>query len=143
MDGAALKYAAGQKVYGTGSSAPTTGTVDPTGYIDRELNKSTTGAPSQARSGLAQAALAKLKGNPIGDYQVTQPGPSSPAAAPITGFVINEIGQLVPQSPTPPPIDPTDAGGMMPQGGPPSSPLLALAALAKLRGGAGGITPGN
>lgn len=33
------RFAAGKKVYGSGSYAPTKGTVNPTGYIKRELKK--------------------------------------------------------------------------------------------------------
>lgn len=49
-------YSVGKRVYNGGTDAPTRGTVDPLGYITRELT-------SQSRSGLAQAALAKLRGN--------------------------------------------------------------------------------
>lgn len=54
-------YAAGQKIYGTGSYAPTVGTVDPSGYVDRGI--------SQSRSGLAAAALNKLQQNTTGHTQ--------------------------------------------------------------------------
>ncbi len=33
------RFAAGKKVYSQGSHAPTRGTVDPSGYIKRELKK--------------------------------------------------------------------------------------------------------
>lgn len=33
------RFAAGKKVYGQGSFAPTRGTVDPSGYIKRELRR--------------------------------------------------------------------------------------------------------
>jgi len=33
------RFAAGKKVYSQGSHAPTRGTVNPTGYIKRELKK--------------------------------------------------------------------------------------------------------
>lgn len=49
-------YSVGNRVYRGGSSAPTQGTVDPMGYIDRELNN----MASQQRSGLAAAALRRL-----------------------------------------------------------------------------------
>lgn len=45
-------YSVGNRVYRGGSSAPTVGTVDPMGYIERELNK-----VADSRSGLAAAAL--------------------------------------------------------------------------------------
>lgn len=56
------RYLTGNKVYRGGSSAPTMGTVDPMGYIDREINKRSNmlSDPSQTRSGLAQAALQRL-----------------------------------------------------------------------------------
>lgn len=52
-------YSVGNTIYGSGGSAATMGTVDPTGYIDRSLN-------SQSRSGLAQAALSRLQNNQFG-----------------------------------------------------------------------------
>jgi hypothetical protein len=54
--GATQRYSAGNKVYGAGRSNPTSGTVDPSGYIDRGLNNQT----SDRRSGLAQAAFNRL-----------------------------------------------------------------------------------
>lgn len=56
--GATQRYSAGNKVYGAGRSNPTSGTVDPTGYVDRGFNN----AASQRRSGLAQAAFSRLSG---------------------------------------------------------------------------------
>ncbi|HET7713139.1 MAG TPA: hypothetical protein VFK94_01280, partial [Patescibacteria group bacterium] len=62
-------YGAGATVYGSGSSAATTGTVDPLGYITRELEKRRqqyqggTDGQSDTRSGLAQTALANLDAN--------------------------------------------------------------------------------
>jgi hypothetical protein len=49
-------YAAGSKIYNGGSSAATSGTVNPMGYIDRSLNQQS----STRRSGLAKAALTRL-----------------------------------------------------------------------------------
>jgi hypothetical protein len=57
-------YAAGSTIYGSGSSAATSGTVDPMGYIERELEKRRLayqgGADGQSdtRSGIAAQALA-------------------------------------------------------------------------------------
>lgn len=51
-------YAAGNKIYGGGSSAPTTGPVDPTGYAERDLT-------ANARR---DAILRRLKANASGDY---------------------------------------------------------------------------
>lgn len=67
-------YAAGNKVYGSGRSNPTNGTVDPAGYVKRESDK---------RSGLAAAAMRRLEGN---QQQRQQPAPQAgqlPAFMPI------------------------------------------------------------
>jgi hypothetical protein len=64
------RYSVGDKVYRGGSSAPTMGTVDPMGYIDRGLRQKMAGlfsnAASQTRSGLAAAALRRQQGMPTG-----------------------------------------------------------------------------
>lgn len=65
-------YAVGNRVYGGGSSAPTMGTVDPVGYVDRSLN-----APSDSRSGLASAALRRLGGG-AGNEQQSPSVPTGP-----------------------------------------------------------------
>ena len=52
-------YAAGATIYNGGSSTATSGTVDPMGYVERNLRM--TAAPSQTRSGLAKAALTRVK----------------------------------------------------------------------------------
>lgn len=49
------RYAAGRKVYGGGRSNPTSGTVDPTGYIERSANN----MASERRSGLASSAISR------------------------------------------------------------------------------------
>lgn len=49
-------YAAGNKVYNGGSSAATVGPVDPTGYIDRELNNNPSYSP-----GVAAGALSTIR----------------------------------------------------------------------------------
>lgn len=67
-------YSVGNRVYRGGSSAPTQGTVDPMGYIDRELNN-----PSQRRSGIAQEALRRMRGQMGGGL----PGPSNSMQRPI------------------------------------------------------------
>lgn len=67
----ASSYSVGNRVYRGGSSAPTQGTVDPMGYIDRGLNN-----PSQSRSGLAQAALRRLGSRTRGGPAQTGPGAS-------------------------------------------------------------------
>ena len=53
---AASSYLVGNRVYKGASNAPTRGTVDPMGYVERSLNN-----PSQKRSGLAAAALRRLQ----------------------------------------------------------------------------------
>lgn len=55
-------YAAGANVYRGGSNVATMGKVDPTGYVNRELNN--------RRSQLAQGMLQKLGGN---QQQTQQP----------------------------------------------------------------------
>lgn len=57
------RYLVGNRVYRHGSHAPTMGTVDPTGYVERELRKRMLDPISQTRSGLASAALQRLQGN--------------------------------------------------------------------------------
>jgi hypothetical protein len=62
------RYLAGNKVYRSGSSAPTMGTVDPSGYVERELRNRN--MQSQTRSGLAAAALDRLRTmgrSPVGE----------------------------------------------------------------------------
>lgn len=102
----AQDYSVGRRVYNGASNAPTRGTVDPSGYIDRELNK-----PSQSRSGLAAAALRRVNGGqppaqaqtpppaggmqagptqpPVGDPIMQQPmqGPPSPLMMSPTGKI--------------------------------------------------------
>lgn len=84
-------YAAGDKVYNGGSPNPTSGTVDPTGYVQRELNN------SQSRSGLARAALDRMRGfngsmvNPTLGTGVGTGSVMSPIVKPLE---INSLGQL-------------------------------------------------
>lgn len=61
------RYAAGKKVYSSGSYAPTRGTVNPSGYIKREMLKR--GDQSQNRSGLAQRALNRTLRRSISENQ--------------------------------------------------------------------------
>lgn len=66
------RYAAGRKTYGGGRSNPTSGTVDPTGYIERSANN----MASQRRSGLASSAISRRL-NPISRAQsAAAPAPS-------------------------------------------------------------------
>lgn len=56
-------YLVGRPIYRAASNAPTRGTVDPMGYINRALGMSPVGGDgfSDKRSGLAQAALNRLR----------------------------------------------------------------------------------
>lgn len=121
-DGGFNAYAAGNPVYNGGSPNPTSGTLDPSGYVQRGLN-----TPSNSRSGLAAAALARIRGitpdpnapggggAPLGGDPTSQPqqisstvgGANSPAAlsqqqaqvpqktfSPIAPLRINPVGQI-------------------------------------------------
>jgi hypothetical protein len=59
-DGGFNPYAAGHKVYKGGLPNAHSGTLDPSGYAERERNKPN-GPPSQKRSGLAANLLSKDK----------------------------------------------------------------------------------
>lgn len=105
-------YSRGNPVYNGGSSAPTQGTVDPMGYIDRSLNQ-----PSQQRSGLAQAALQRLSSsvppNPANANGPNAPGGtswvgSSGSGTPVT-HQVTPTGQLVPGAPLPASAPPASA----------------------------------
>lgn len=56
--GRTAAYSAGNKVYGSGRSNPTSGPVDPSGYVERSMKQDA----SNRRSGLASAATRRLKG---------------------------------------------------------------------------------
>lgn len=140
-------YARGDTIYGNGSHAPTSGTVDPTGYVTREMNKQTApGGPSQKRSGLASAAMDRISGYEDNGTQM----PPTGAIAQLPSFTINDIGQLIPVNPALDPTpsmpgmgDPSQLGGL-PPGAPGATPtgmppgispnMLAQAAQQKLGG---------
>lgn len=84
-------YAAGNKVYNGGSSAATSGPVDPTGYIDRELNNNPSYSP-----GVAAGALSTVKANASG--QTEQPAaPQNPVATtPTASSTTGAIGYNIP-----------------------------------------------
>ncbi len=74
------KFAAGRKVYGQGATSPTRGTVDPGGYIRRELARQSqqrgvsrvgNDGQSDTRSGLAHNAIRNNLGNNVGRTQQT------------------------------------------------------------------------
>lgn len=62
------RFMVGAPIYRAASNAPTRGTVDPMGYVNRSLGMSPVGADglSDKRSGLAQAALNRLRMNTPG-----------------------------------------------------------------------------
>ena len=84
-------YAAGNKVYNGGSSAATSGPVDPTGYIDRELNNNPSYSP-----GVAAGALSTVKANASG--QTEQPAaPQNPVTTtPTASSTTGAIGYNIP-----------------------------------------------
>ena len=82
------RYLTGNRVYRHGSSAPTVGRVNPSGYVERELRKKRMFAPmepSQSRSGFAQAALQRLSG-------MQQPGRITPTRTRPRPAVTNTFG---------------------------------------------------
>lgn len=91
--GVANPYAAGAKVYNGGSSAATSGPVDPTGYIDRELNNNQSYTP-----GVAAGALGVLKSNLSTDVQKndTPPVANPVAATPTASTTTGAIGYNIP-----------------------------------------------
>lgn len=86
--GVSNPYAAGTKVYNGGSSAATVGAVDPTGYVDRELNNNPSYSP-----GVAAGALGVLKSNLSTDVQKNDapaaqtPVTTTPTASSTTGSI--------------------------------------------------------
>lgn len=135
-------YGRGDTVYSNGSHAPTQGQVDPTGYVERSLNK-----PSNSRSGLASAALDRLNNN---DQQAQMPTPGVLPLGDIKFLTITPTGQLVPSttdSTAPPPMLPNQPTQIPPQldsmqpgssNGPPPSGSLAQAALSRIMANGGG-----
>lgn len=55
------RFAAGRKVYGNGSYAPTRGTVNPSGYVKRELKKRAKKKAAPNRAVAAKALRHKLR----------------------------------------------------------------------------------
>jgi hypothetical protein len=90
-------YSTGRTVYRGTSYAPTRGTVNPSGYVDREL-----------RSKLAQAALRRrgLKKPPVQKLQ-------QPQQMIIDSPMLTPTGQILPQNPN----DPTRGRGTIPTPG--------------------------
>ncbi len=74
QQGRLAAYAAGNKVYGSGRPNPTSGPVDPAGYLERDAKKK----GSNRRSGLAAAAKRRMEKN-AGAEQEQQAQPQIPA----------------------------------------------------------------
>jgi len=82
------KFAAGRKVYGQGATSPTRGTVDPSGYIKRELarrsmqhgvSRQGSDGQSDTRSGIAHTAIKNNIANNAGRPQQNRSsGPRQP-----------------------------------------------------------------
>lgn len=119
-----MRYLTGSRVYRASSNAPTRGTVDPMGYINRSMGMSPVGGDgfSDKRSGLAQLALQRLRmsrGGMMGFPHQQQVGMANPrdnanmpvigmprnpidfGAPPGKGYSVSPTGQLVPLSATP------------------------------------------
>jgi hypothetical protein len=106
-------YLVGNRVYRGASNAPTRGTVDPMGYINRSIASPVGGdGMSDKRSGLAQAALMRLQGmqgpqqGSGSNSQQQGPPPIHPEATPNApvpglGFTVSPTGQLIPTHPDP------------------------------------------
>lgn len=103
-------YLTGNPIYRGASNAPTRGTVDPMGYINRSLASPVGGdGMSDKRSGLAAAALTRLQGMPPSSNsggQQQMPPPVHPEATPNAplpnlGFTVSRTGQLIPSHPDP------------------------------------------
>lgn len=96
--GATQRYSAGNKVYGSGRSNPTSGSVDPTGYIDRGFNDNS----SDRRSGLAQAAFNRLasQGQPTGAALPTVQNTDQRQAIINQNFTTTPEGHYVSTAPT-------------------------------------------
>jgi len=98
-------YLTGNRIYRGASNAPTRGTVDPMGYIDRSLASAVGGdGQSDQRSGLAQAAMQRIQGM-NSQPQLPQPQPPHPEVVPYAdapiGFQVDRVGRLIPIHPDP------------------------------------------
>lgn len=82
-------YSTGNRVYGMGRPHPTSGTVDPQGYVERSRAQSA----SNRRSGLAAAALRRLGGAP-GSQQEPQLQEEAPTTQPL-GIITLPDGRRV------------------------------------------------
>lgn len=109
-----MRYLVGSPIYRGASNAPTRGTVDPMGYINRGLGMSPVGGDglSDKRSGLAHAALNRLRGvtgisaqQPSGmrnELPVTLPNRSiNTEPSPVFGHIVTATGQLMPMTANP------------------------------------------
>lgn len=85
-------YAAGNKVYNGGLPNPTSGTVDPSGYVQRELRNKNKPQQSERRSGNASAMMRLYEKY----MQMNQQPISNPEALRKSGLNKTPTGQLVP-----------------------------------------------
>lgn len=134
------RYLVGNAIYRGASNAPTRGTVDPMGYINRSLGMSPVGGDglSDKRSGLAQAAMARLRGMsqqppdvnaPIfggTPYRINQPIDPPPMQHRF-GHMVSATGQLLPISPTPEQTTLQNMYGQPQEGGPSESQMMQAA----------------
>lgn len=121
-------YLVGKRVYNGGSSMPTSGTVDPSGYIARGINQQ-----SEKRSGLAAAALSRINDNkpdvPSQDPNTAAPTTPIMATGPTIKFQISPTGRLIPDF-----SNEQQAPGQMQPPPPVDNGSLMAAALARLGG---------
>lgn len=99
----AADYLVGSRVYRAASNAPTRGTVDPMGYINRSLGMSPVGGDgmSDKRSGLAQAAMDRLQNSGMQQPQQQeqqQPTVQMPGSM---GYTVSPTGKLIPTDANP------------------------------------------
>ena len=97
-DGQANPYAAGANVYNSGSSAATSGPVDPMGYIDRSLNNTPNPGTPAYTPGVAAAALNTLRSNDPANTKaqsILNPLPA-PATTPTQSTTTGAIGYNLP-----------------------------------------------
>lgn len=80
-------YLAGKKVYKGGLPNAQSGTLNPTGYIERGMKQQ-----SERRSGLAQNALNNLRGNQQ-DAEQQQLYPTNPVLRRV-GLVADDTGRI-------------------------------------------------
>jgi len=117
-----MSYLVGRPIYRGASNAPTRGTVDPMGYINRSLASPVGGdGLSDKRSGLAQAALMRMR--QFGMHHRHSPMPLLPPQSMAPYASAQHMGSAMPMLPPMPPqnlgytVSPT--GQLLPQNGRP------------------------